>query len=129
MLLNVKTKRIITTDDLRLYCDPALTFEAVGHIPGPAHNALLEWSEAGYPADKIEALVPQLFTSVSENGTSYPISTPADAAELRQALGDTFMRDLIEGFWNYDWRFFRQRKNASANSSETLDTGSDLEIT
>lgn len=115
MDLKVRTTHAITTADLEIYCDPPLEFEAVGRISGQMHNELLAWSQAGYPAEQTPALAARLFLSVTQDGVRYPLNTPEAAAELRAATGDEFMRNLVEAFWDFEYRFFKQKRPASAS--------------
>ena len=127
--LKIQTTRTVTTDDLRLYCDPPLTFGAVGHIPTTVNNALLDWADKGYDSTRAVEFVPRLFSSVAQNGTSYPLASKEDAAALREAVGDVFLRDLVEGFWNYDYRFFHLKRLVSENSLPDLTTTNGSEPT
>lgn len=125
MLLKAKTTRIVTTDDLELYCDPPLVFEASGRINDKLTAELKEWYQNGYDPQITLKFIPQLFLSVSQNGETFPIRSQADAEALREALGDGFLLDLVEAFWDYDYRFFTQRRAASANSSTERGDGSE----
>jgi hypothetical protein len=123
MNLKAKTVRVVSTDDLELFCDPPLTFEASGRINDKLTAELQQWFKGGYDPAKTVEFIPQLFMSVSQNGDTYPLTTTADAEALRAALGDGFLLDLVEAFWDYDYRFFARRRAASANSSPALDAG------
>ncbi len=117
MKLNIQTHHTITTNDLELFCDPPLTFEAVGRIADQTHNALLEWAKNDYPEEKTLEFLPHLFVSVSQNGETYPLNNDGAAREFREAVGLTFVQDLIEAFWNYEFYYFKKKRLASINSS------------
>ena len=121
--LSVKTTHTISTDDLEIYADPPLVFEAVGRINDKLHNDLRAWSNKNHPIDQTVKFVPRLFLSVSQNGDTYPLTTDADAQALREAVGDDFLHDLVESFWDYDYLFFRRKQLVSASSSPASATG------
>lgn len=123
MDLKVRTTHTVTTDDLELFCDPPLSFEAVGRVGPKLHNDLLTWSQAGYPAEQAPGLAAQLFLSVSQDGQSYPLNSPAAATELQNQVGDEFIRNLIEAFWDFEYRFFKQKRLASGNSGPRSNAG------
>ena len=126
--LNIERTRVVTTDDMRIFCGAEpLRFEAVSHIPNEVHGVLLDWTEAGRPADKAAEIAPRLFRSVSQNGTSYPIAGPEGGQALREALGDELLRDVIEEFWNYDARFFAIRRRGFVNSQPPPENGESSE--
>jgi len=127
MKLNVKTTFTVNTDQLEIYCDPPLAFEAIGRIDDKTHRELVEWSKADYPAGQTLAFIPRLFLSVSQSGKSYPLSGEADAQALREATGDAFLVNLIEGFWNYEFRFFQRKLAASESSSTAQGAGRESE--
>lgn len=123
MNLKAKTIRVVTTDDLELYCNPPLTFEASGRINDKLTAELQQWFKTGYDPAKTVEFIPQLFMSVSQNGDAYPLTTQADAEALREALGEGFLLDLVEAFWDYDYRFFARKRLVSANSSTAQGAG------
>lgn len=129
MKLKVKTTRTLTTDELEVYCEPVLTFEAVGNVDPQTHDALKTWAQAKYPADQAVNFVPKLFLSVAENGTSYPLNTEGAARELQAVVGDAFLAELVENFWNYDYFYFQKKQAASANLSTPLPTTEESEAT
>lgn len=115
--LKIQTTETITTDDLEIFVgELPLIFEAVGNIPGPLQDDLLTWSRADYPLPQTLQLVPRLFLSVSQNGDTYPLTSQAEAEALRAAVGEELLRDIVEGYWNYRYRFFKRKRLASANS-------------
>lgn len=125
MKLNIATTQTISTDDLEIYCgDTPLIFEAVGNINGALHSDLLAWSQADRPPTQTVALVPRLFLSVAQNGDTYPLTGPAEAEGLRQAVGDELLADIVEEFWNYRYRFFKRKRIASVNSPPASENGS-----
>lgn len=125
MKLHIQTTQIVTTDDLEIYCgDLPLIFEAVGNISSGLHSDLLEWSQAERPAAGTVALVPRLFMSVSQNGDKYPLTGSAEAEAFREAVGDELLADIVEEFWNYRYRFFRRKRNGSANLPPASENGS-----
>lgn len=129
--LRIKTTRTLTTKDLEVFCDPDLTFEAVGNIDPGTDGELREWAKAKYPPAEAVRFVPRLFLSVSQDGSAHPLDTEAGAEEFRQAVGDPFLCELVENFWNFDYFYFQNLKKngiSSANSSETLDAGSKGEL-
>ena len=127
--LTVKTTHVVTTDDLEIFCDPPLTFEAIGRINDKLHNELRAWANKNHPIGQTVKFVPQLFLNVSQNGNTYPLATDADAEALRGAVGDDFLHNLVESFWDYDFLFFRQKRLASANSLQTSAAGNGSEPT
>jgi hypothetical protein len=129
MKLKVKTTYTVTTDDLEIFCDPPLTFEAVGRINDKTHTDLLTWSKDDYSPDRAISFIPSLFLSVAQNGTAYPLTTKAEAIALREATGDKFICDLVESFWNYDYTYFKKKRLGSANSLPASDDGSSPEPT
>src|SRR3990172_8868536 len=115
--LSVKTTHVVTTDDLEIFCDPPLTFEAISRINDKLHNELRAWANKNHPIDQTVKLVPRLFFSVSQDGTAYPLATDADAQALREAVGDDFLHDIVEAFWDYDYLFFRRKRLVSPSPS------------
>jgi len=128
-MLKVKTSLTVTTDELEVFCDPPLTFEAVGNIDPNLWSQLKAWSEKNYPLEQAVNFVPKLFVSVSQNGKAYPLTTEAAAEELRQAVGDPFLCDLIENYWNYEFNYFKKKRLVSASSSPASATGNGSELT
>jgi hypothetical protein len=119
--LKVKTTHTVTTDELEMVCDPPLTFEAVGNIGPHLWGELRDWSKGEYPMEEIVDFIPKLFVSVSQNGDTYPLTTPAQAKALKESVGDEFIADLIESYWNYEFTFFKKKRAASANSLKESD--------
>lgn len=116
--LNIQTTEKVTTDDLEIFVgDLPLIFEAIGNITGDLQSDLLAWSQADYSVNQAIQLVPRLFKSVSQNGDTYPLTGQAEAEALHQAVGDDLLKELVEGYWNYRYRFFKRKRRASASSS------------
>lgn len=123
--LAIQTTQTITTDDLEIYVgDTPLVFEAIGNISNSLHTDLLAWSRAGYPADQAAAFVPRLFLSVSQNGEKYDLTGPTEAAAFQAAVGDDLLKDIIEGYWDFRYRFFRKKQAASGSLPTASETGS-----
>lgn len=123
--LTIQSTQIVSSDDLEIFVgEMPLIFEAVGNIGGALHGDLLAWSQADYPAAQTAAFVPRLFLSVSQNGIKYPLTGLAEAEALRQAVGDELLRDLVEGYWNYRYRFFKRKRSGSAPSPTASENGS-----
>jgi hypothetical protein len=114
--LKVKTTHKVTTEELEIFCDPPLTFEAVGNIGPQLWDELRDWSNERYPPEKAVDFVPKLFVSVSQNGDTYPLATPEQAKALEDAVGGEFLSDLVENYWGYEFSFFKKKRAASANS-------------
>jgi hypothetical protein len=123
MKLSVRTTHILTTDDLRIFCDPPLTFEAIGSIDPHTRIELSAWHDSDYPAQQAVGFIPKLFLSVAQNGQSYPLTTDEDALALQDALGDKFISRLVNAYWDYEYRYFQKKELASANLSPELGTG------
>jgi hypothetical protein len=130
MQLSVKTVRTISTDDLNIFCEPPLLFEARGYIAPELGGDLLEWEAGGYAAERAAELLPRLFLSVAQEGIRYPLSTKADALALRDAIeaanpgyGDIFLSTLLDGYWNEHYRFFGRKRLASASSQTVSANG------
>lgn len=123
MKLKAKVTRTITTDDLEIYCDPPLTFEASGRINDKLTAELKQWYQNGYDPQKTLDLIPQLFLNVSQDGQTYPLESRGDAEALQEALGAGFLVDLVEAFWDYDFRFFQKRLSGSVRSLTALGSG------
>ena len=123
MKLSVRTTHTVTTDDIDVYCDPPLIFEAVGNIDPQTQTRLADWHKANYPPEQAVAFIPKLFISVSQNGEVYPLTTEADAQALREAVGDTFLSDLVERFWTYELNFFKKKRNGSVNLLSASENG------
>jgi len=115
--LSVQTTMRVTADDLEIYADPPLTFEAIGRVNDTLHRELAAWASAGYPPDQTARFIPRLFLSVAQNGQSYPLATPDDAQALRDAVGDEFLANLVESFWDYEFSYFKKKRLASMNLS------------
>ena len=127
--LSIKTTMVVTTDDLEIYADPPLTFEAIGRVNDTIHRELAAWATAGYPADQTARFIPRLFMSVAVNGSSHPLTTADDVQELRAAVGDEFLANLVESFWDYEFNYFKKKRLASANLSSESGTGNGSEPT
>ena len=121
--LSIKTTIVVTTDDLEIYADPPLTFEAIGRVNDTIHRELAAWATAGYPAEQTARFIPRLFMSVAQNGTSYPLTTAEEAQALRDAVGDEFLANLVESFWDYEYKYFQKKELASVSLSPELGTG------
>jgi hypothetical protein len=126
-MFKVKTTLMVTTEELEVFCDPPLTFEAVGNIDPNLWSQLKEWSERDYPPGEAVNFVPRLFFSVSQNGKAYPLTTQAEAEELRQAVGDAFLCDLVENYWTYEYSYFKKKRLASASLLAEHATGNGSE--
>ena len=127
--LAIKTTMVVSTDDLEVFSDPPLTFEAIGRINDTLHRELAAWANAGYPADQTARFIPRLFLSVAQNGQSYPLATPDDAQALREAVGDEWLANLVESFWDYEYNYFKKKRLASASLSQAQGTGNGSEPT
>ena len=127
--LPIRTTMSVTTDDLELYADPPLAFEAIGRVNDTLHRELAAWASAGYPADTTARFIPRLFLSVSLNGQTYPLTTQDEAQALRDAVGDEWLANLVEGFWDYEYNYFKKKRLASANLSPASATGNGSEPT
>lgn len=128
--LAIQPTQTITSDDLEIFVgDLPLVFEAIGNIGGSLQNDLLAWSQADYPAAQTAGFIPRLFLSVSQNGDKYPLTGQAEAEALRQAVGDDLLKDLVESYWNYRYRYFKKKRLGSGNSSPASDTGNGNEPT
>lgn len=125
--LAIKTTFAVSTDDLGVFCDPPLTFQAIGRVNDTLHRELVAWGTAGYPADQTTRFIPRLFLSVAQNGVSYPLSTADDAQALREAVGDEFLANLVESFWDYEFSYFKKKRLASASLSPQSTNGSGQE--
>lgn len=122
--LTIKTTQTITTDDLEIFVgDAPLTFEAIGNISNSLHTDLLTWSRAGYPADQAAGFIPRLFVSVSQNGEKYDLTGQAAAVAFQEAVGDDLLKDIIEGYWDYRYRFFRKRQAGSVSLPPASENG------
>src|SRR3990170_7983871 len=108
--LSVRTTMQVTTDDLELYADPPLTFEAIGRVNDTLHRELAAWASAGYPAEQSVRFIPRLFLSVAQNWQSYPLTTADDAQALRATVGDEFLANLVEAFWDYEYNYFKKKR-------------------
>ncbi len=127
--LTVETTMVVSTDDLELYASPTLVFRTVGRVNDTLHRELAAWASAGYPAEQTARFIPRLFLSVSQNGQTYPLTTPDDAQALREAVGDEFLANLVESFWDYEFNYFKKKRLASANLSPQSTTGNGQEPT
>lgn len=123
--LSIQTTMTLTTDDLEIYADPPLSFEAIGRVNDTLHRELAAWVSAGYPADQTARFISRLFLSVAQNGQSYPLSTADDAQALRAAVGDEFLANLVESFWDYEFNYFKKKRLASMNLSAGPSNGSE----
>ena len=123
MKLKVKTTHVVTTDDLEMFCDPPLTFEAIGNIDPHTREGLRVWYQNKYPTEQSLEFVPKIFLSVAQNGTAYPLVTDEDAKALQDALGDKFISHLVRAYWNYEAGYFEKKETASTSLSETPVTG------
>lgn len=139
MKLSVQTTRIITTDELRLFCEPALTFRVKGFISPALAKDLAEW-ENTYEGERAAELISQLFVSVSartpgvavseQGGYEFPLTTKSDVIAFRDAIeesnpggGDGFLSTLLESYLNEHYRFFRQKLLELENSSQASSNG------
>ena len=129
MKLKVRTTHTVTTDDLEMFCDPPLTFEAIGNIDPHTREGLRVWYQNKYPTEGALEFVPKMFLSVAQNGTSYPIATEEDAKALQEAVGDKFISHLVRAYWNYEAGYFEQKKTGSENLSAPPVTGNGSEPT
>lgn len=129
MKLKVNTTHTVTTEDLEIFCDPPLTFEAVGNIGPHLWGQLRDWHKGNYPPEDVVGFIPKLFVSVSQNGDTYPLTTPEDAKALEDAVGNEFLSDLVESYWNYEFDFFKKKRAASANSLSQSDDSKPSEPT
>jgi hypothetical protein len=129
MKLKVRTTHTLTTDDLRVFCDPPLTFEAVGSIDPHTRIGLSAWHDSDYPTGQAVDFIPKLFLSVAQNGTAYPLTTSEDAQALQDALGDRFISRLVNAYWDYEYRYFQKKELVSVNLSPASGTGNGSEPT
>lgn len=121
--LSIRTTMSVTTDDLELYADPPLTFIAIGRVNDTLHRELAAWATAGYPADQTARFIPRLFTGVSVGGSIHPLTLADDVQEFRAAVGDEWLANLVESFWDYEFNYFKKKRAASVNLSPELGTG------
>lgn len=124
MKLSVQTTRTITTDDMRIFCEPPLTFEGIGYFSPSFVNDLAEW-EKNPDDDRAIKFVSRIFLSVSQNGARYPLSTEADVLALRDAIeeinpgnGNNFLATIVEEYTRAHYRFFRNKFADLENSSQ-----------
>jgi hypothetical protein len=127
--LSIRTTMTVTTDDLEIYADPTLTFTSVGRVNDKLHRELAAWSTAGYPAQQTVEFIPRLFMSMSINGDTHPLATGDDVQELRQAVGDEFLANLVESFWDYEYNYFKKKRSVSVSLSPESGTGNGSEPT
>jgi len=129
MKLTVRTTHTLTTNDLRVFCDPPLTFEAVGSIDPRTRIELSAWHDSDYPSGQAVSFIPKLFLSVAQNdsdgpmGPAYPLTTDEDARALQDALGDRFISRLVNAYWDYEYKYFQKKELASVSLSPELGTG------
>jgi hypothetical protein len=129
MKLKVRTTHTLTTDDLEMFCDPPLTFEAVGSIDPRTSRDLSTWHSSKFPEGQAVDFVPKLFLSVAQNGTSYPLTTVEDARALQEAVGEKFVSRLVLSYWNYQATYFEKKQAASVSLSPESGTGNGSEPT
>lgn len=129
MKLSVQTTRTITTDELRLFCEPALTFRVKGFISPVLAKDLAEW-ENTYEGERAAELISGLFVSVSQGGYEFPLTTKSDVLAFKEAIeesnpggGDGFLSTLLESYLNEHYRFFRNRLLELGNSLPVSDSG------
>lgn len=117
-MFKIQSTLQVTTDDLEVYVgEEPLRFEAIANIPNGLNTELLEWSKVGYPANQAVKLVPKLFLSVSQNGTSYPLSTQKEVEAFRAEVGDELTAEIVEGYWEYRFRYFKKKRIGLDTSS------------
>ena len=125
MKLNYNRKRTITTADLFDACDPPLVFEVRTRPPvgwAKLNNEFL-MDDFNDP-ELAKTLIALAFLTVSDDETTYPITTVDQVNELREAIeegnpgdGDDFLCTIAWGFSTNHFNFLE--KNLG-NSREPL---------
>lgn len=130
--LTINTTRKVSTAEMRMACDPPLYFQVRAYFGVEISQQMVNWQQAG-ARDAVGAadILSQVFLSVSQNGDSYSLTTPANVLALREAVeanspgeGDGFLCALLENFVSNHYAFFTKAENGSAPSSPHSDDGS-----
>lgn len=113
--LKINTTRQITSNDLRIACDPPLLFEVRSFIAPDLVDKIADWERAGSKDANIgAALVAQVFVSVTQDGETYPLTSLSDVGALQETIeaaspgqAGGFICAMLEGFTANHYRFFR----------------------
>lgn len=104
--INYSSKRTITTADIFDACNPPLTFEVRTRPPREWARLNNDFEVDGCnDAELAKTLIAMAFLTVSDGENTYPISTPEEVDDLRQAIeednpgyGNDFLTTVAWGF-------------------------------
>ncbi len=130
MKLKYNSRRTVTTSDLFDACDPPLIFEVRTRPPREWARLNQEFeSDNCRDADLARSLIALAFLTVSDGENTYPITSPDEVDQLRQAIEETnpgYGNDFLTTIaWGFSTNHYTYLGDHLGNSLKPLSPSND----